>query len=549
MRALFYFVPLFLRLRGPLLVALVLPLVALAAGIGLLGTSGWFLTAAALSTAGATFNLFAPSAGVRGLSFLRILARYGEKLTGHDATLRLLSDLRRTTFAGLFRLVPFDRRFGRADLVSRLVADLDALDTLFLIGLGPITTAILAGGAMTAVLALLLPSAAIVYAGGFLVAAIVVPAALIALSRKPAQRAVAASAALRGATLDAVEGHQDLVVFGALGEAEAAIAAASADLGSARRRLALQGSAASAAVQLAAATILIATLAFGLRAIDAGAIDGPVFVGLLLAVVASFEACAMLVRSATRLATAAAAAERLEAIATAQPVITDPLSPVALPATGDLSFEAVCFDYGNRTPVLGGVSFAIAAGECVAVKGPSGSGKSTIAQLLVRLMDVTSGRICIGGTDIRTVPLRDLRQHVAVMTQAAPVFNDTVAANLRIGRPEAFDAELWDALRTVQLDEAVRALPRGLDTIVGESGKTLSAGQARRISLARTLLSPARIIVLDEPTSGLDAEAEAAFLGDLPALSAGRTMIVITHAAPAEGFGRTLELRGGRVAG
>ena len=135
----------------------VLSLVTLAAGIGLLGISGWFLTAAALSTAGAAFNLFGPSAGVRGLSFVRILSRYGEKLTGHDATLRLSPICGAGCSRGLFRLVPLGRRFGRADLVSRLVADLDALDTLFLVALGPITTAVLAGTAMSIVVALVLP--------------------------------------------------------------------------------------------------------------------------------------------------------------------------------------------------------------------------------------------------------------------------------------------------------------------------------------------------------------------------------------------------------
>jgi len=547
-KALFYFAPLFMRVRGPLLVTVLLSLISLAAGVGLLGISGWFLTAAALSTAGVTFNLFAPSAGVRGLSFVRILSRYGEKLTGHDATLRVLSDLRRVTFAGLFRLVPLGRRFGRADLVTRLVSDLDALDTLFLVGLGPITTALLAGIAMSVALALALPAAAGVYAAGFAIATLGVPTLLITASRDPARRAAVAQANLRGAILDGIDGHQDLVVFGELGSAEASIMEASAQLANARKRLALYGSLASAAVQSTAAVILVATLASGLEAIHKGAIDGAVFVGLLLAVTASFEACAMLVRSATRLAGAAAAAERLAAIATSTADVLDPASATPLPAAGSIAFDSVCFGYGGRVNVLDGLSLSVAPGECVAIKGRSGSGKSTIAQLAVRLIEPLSGSVRFGGVDIAAASLHDLHERVVLMTQDAPVFNDTIAANLRIGRENASDAELWEVLKHVQLEAAIRELPDGIETVLGEGGKTLSAGQARRISLARTLLSPARILILDEPTNGLDAETEAAFLGDLPALAAGRTMIVITHAELPADFGRVLELRGGRIA-
>lgn len=547
MKALFYFAPLFLRVRVALVVTVTLSLVTLAAGVGLLGISGWFLTAAALSTAGAAFNLFAPSAGVRGLSFVRILSRYGEKLSGHDATLRVLSDLRRTTFAGLFRLVPLGHRFGRADLVSRLLTDLDALDTLFLVGLGPITTAVLAGTGMTAVLAFMLPAAAGFYAAAFGLATFAVPIVLIAISRGPAQRAAAASAALRGAILDGIDGHQDLVVFGALGETESAIAIASAQLARARGQLGLYGGLASAAVQLSGATILIATLVVGLDAIHRGVIDSAVFVGLLLAVAASFEACAMLVRSATRLAGAAAAAERLAAIAMSTAEVVDPVSPVVLPAGGVVEFQSVGFGYGGRSNVLKNLNLSIALGECVAIKGPSGSGKSTIAQLCVRLIEPLSGKIRIGGVDIAAAGLRDLHQRVALMTQDAPVFNDSVAANLRIGREGASDDELWQVLRHVGLEAAIRALPEGLESVLGEGGKTLSAGQARRVSLARTLLSTAQIVILDEPTNGLDVEAEAAFLRELPTLTGGRTMIVITHAELPPGFGRVLELRGGRV--
>ena len=547
MKAVLHFAPLARRLLPAFLLNLGLSIVTLAAGIGLLGISGWFLTAAALSSAGAAFNLFGPSAGVRGLSFIRILSRYGEKITGHDATLRLLSTLRRETFAGLLRLVPLGALYGRADLVSRLTADLDALDTIFLVGIGPIATALLTGIAMTVALALFLPAVAPVYAIGSAFASLAVPLGLIIGSRRIGKTLATASSDLRGATLDAIEGHQDIILFGATSAAAAGTATAARHLANARRRLGLLTALASGAVQALAGIILLSTLVCGLVALDATTVSGPLLVGLLLAVLASFEASAVVVRSAGGIARATAAAERLAEIETAPPPIGEPATLVRLPEGGDVEFDSVCFSYGKRAPVFTGLSFHIAAGECVALKGASGSGKSTIAQLLVRLVPPQSGTIRVNGVDISTVAGSELHQRVALMTQGAPVFNDSVRANLLIGRSDATDRELWDVLRRVDLATAIAPLPRGLETVLGEAGYTLSVGQARRICLARTLLSTASIVVLDEPTSGLDRDLEAAFLADLPGAASGRTTIVVTHADVPPGFDRVLQLRRGHI--
>jgi ATP-binding cassette subfamily C protein CydC len=547
MRAIVAFAPLLGRLKGRILLTVLLSLVTLFAGIGLLGLSGWFLTAAALSTLGSAFNIFAPSAGVRGLSFIRILSRYGEKLSGHDMTLRLLSDLRVWLFAKLFPLVPLARRFGRGDLVSRLLADVEALDTVFLVALGPISTAVLAGAAMTVVLAIFLPGAALIYAVLVFAAVLLVPIGLVLASRPAGAEVVAAGAALRQSVLDGIDGHQDLVLFGAIDVATMDAAAASERLSRARRRLGRHAALAAALVQLLAGGALIGTLLAGFMALEAGAIDGPLLAGLLLAVIASFEASAMLVRSATRLAGAAAAADRLQAIANSAPAVAEPVAPLPIPAGGDIRFETVRFGYDARHPVLDGLSFVVRDGQCIAITGPSGAGKSTIAQLLLRLVDPDSGTVRLNGSDLSDVSGAELRQRIVLMTQDAPVFLDSIRANLCIGRSDAGDDELWQVLDAVQLGDFVRGLPGQLDALVGEAGRTLSAGQARRICLARTLLSRADVIVLDEPTSGLDVEIEAAFLSDLPELTRGRTTIVITHAVVPETFDRVLELRAGRL--
>ncbi|MEQ1770873.1 MAG: thiol reductant ABC exporter subunit CydC [Devosia sp.] len=549
MNAILTFAPMLFRLRRALFVSLALSLATIAAGIGLLGLSGWFLTATAITTAGALFNIFGPSAGVRAFAFVRILARYGEKLTGHDTTLRLLSDLRHWLFARLFPVAPLGRRFGRADLVSRLVADVDALDTLFLLSLGPVTTSLATGVAMTAILAILLPGAALWYGPSYALAAIAVPVVLVAASRRLGADVLSTSADLRAAALDSVDCHQDLVVFGGVAQAQARAADAAQRLAGARQRLVALAAASGAAIQCLAAVAIVGTLLAGIGGFTTGAISGPLMVGALLAVVASFEANAMLVRSVGRLAAAAAAAERLRDVADTPPAVVD-AGHAASPAGSTLSFERVTFGYDAAATrsVLDAVSFTFHPGECIAIRGPSGSGKSTIANLMVRLADPLAGTIRLGGTDIRDLPLVTLRARISLMQQDAPVFLDSVADNLRIGEPAATDEQLCRALEQVGLADFVRTLPAGLHTLLGEAGRTLSAGQARRLCLARSLLSHTDIVVLDEPTGGLDAEAEAAFLVDLRTIAHGRTMLVITHAElPNGAFDREMTLRAGSL--
>ncbi|MGQ2908810.1 MAG: ATP-binding cassette domain-containing protein [Aliihoeflea sp.] len=198
-------------------------------------------------------------------------------------------------------------------------------------------------------------------------------------------------------------------------------------------------------------------------------------------------------------------------------------------------------------PVLRDFDLALDEGEMVALKGPSGSGKSTVLQLALRLYDPSAGTIRLGGVDLRTLRQDDLHRSIAFLDQSAPIFLDRIRNNLTIANETADDAALWEALDRARIGDFVRGLPRGLDTVLWEAGASLSAGQARRLCLARTLLSPARIVVLDEPTSGLDRENELTFLNDIPQALAGRTVLLATHAAIPDGPMCVRELKAGRL--
>lgn len=548
MKSLLAFRSLFARQSGGFTLALVLSLVTLASGVALLGTSGWFITAAALTTAGLAFNLFVPSALVRGFSFIRILARYGERLAGHDATLRLLADLRGWLFARLFPRLPLtDRSLRHGDLVSRLTADVDALDTAFLVAIGPVVAALVIGGVLTGVLAWLLPGAALLYGICYGVAALVVPGALVLVTRRAGSDVVARAAEARSAVLDGLDGHADLTIFGVLGTAQAGFSQATQRLGEARQRLATLTATAGFAVQSAAGLALAGSLWLGLQALGAGAVDGPVLAGLLLAILGSFEATSVIVRSVGKLTTAMAAAERLTAIAESPIAIADPAMPVAWPFDTTIALSDVTFGYGGP-PVLGNLNLTIAPGEHVAIAGPSGSGKSSLLTLLLRLADPQLGTVTVGGTPLAALRQADIHAGMALLSQDSPLFNDTIRANLLIARPEADDAALWAALADAGIADFVRALPKGLDTMVGEGGRTVSAGQARRLCLARALLSPASILLLDEPTTGLDRTAEVAFFETLHTAARDRTVVVVTHAAiPESTVDRVLTMRNGML--
>jgi ATP-binding cassette subfamily B protein len=180
-------------------------------------------------------------------------------------------------------------------------------------------------------------------------------------------------------------------------------------------------------------------------------------------------------------------------------------------------------------PVLRGVTFAVEPGRLVALVGSSGAGKSTTSMLVSRVYDVTSGQVLVGGIDVRDATLQSLRDTIGVVTQDAHLFHETIAENLRYARPDATDAELWEALRGAQVEHVVRALPDGLDTVVGERGYRFSGGEKQRIAIARLLLKAPSIVILDEATAHLDSESEAAVQAALTSALVGRTALVIAH--------------------
>jgi len=233
------------------------------------------------------------------------------------------------------------------------------------------------------------------------------------------------------------------------------------------------------------------------------------------------------------MAEATAAADRLTEVLRAEPAVTDPTALYApWHSRGRVDFVNVGFQYPQASRrTLNGVSFTASPGELVMVAGPSGAGKSTVTKLLLRFYDPTAGEVLLDGIDIRTLPLRTLRENVTLLHQESMLFPGTVRDNIAYGRPGATDEEIVEAAIAADAHEFISALPEGYDTHIGQRGRLLSGGQRQRIAIARAMIRDTPVLVLDEPTTGLDPQTAVRIMEPLRRLMAGRTTILITHDA------------------
>ena len=543
----------FARHTPRLLLTVLLLWTTMLAGTALLGLSGGFLTAAALAGAaglGSGFNFFSPSAGIRGLTMARIVSRYFEKLVGHDVTLRIARDARVWFFRRALPLAP--ARLGTTrtgELLARLLGDIAEVDGLFVRALGPLCA--LAALSLVGIGSawLILPQAAALLAVMALLVGVGVPwLGVRGRAGEEVDRA-AHRTQLRTLSLEGIEGAADLAALDALAHWQGRVEVASRQLRARDRRRRWRLLAGTTLHGVVTGTGLLAMLALALSAHENGRLDAPMAAGLVFLSVAMIELWAGLGLAWQALQSGHVSVSRLQCIVDQPPMVSEPASPCDPPTVpAAVCWEGVSFAWeaGGRA-VLDGVDLRLEPGRRIAIRGDSGSGKTTLSSLLLRLYDPTRGRITQGGTDIRQYAQDDWHRQLAWLPQHAPVFAGSVSDNLRLGDPGASDAVLWAMLERVRLGDWARAVG-GLQGWVGENGATLSAGQARRLALARALLRGAPILVLDEPTEGLDVDAAHALLADLPALLEGRSLLVITHdPLPAGVVDQVYHLQGGRL--
>ncbi|MEX0299824.1 MAG: ATP-binding cassette domain-containing protein, partial [Kordiimonas sp.] len=271
----------------------------------------------------------------------------------------------------------------------------------------------------------------------------------------------------------------------------------------------------------------------GAQSVSAGSMSGGEMVDFIMRSIFVAGAFAALSEVYSELQRAAGAAGRLAELLAAESKITAPVNPIKLPerVKGEIGFDNVLFHYPTKKDIaaLEGFTLNVKPGETVALVGPSGAGKSTVLQLLLRFYDPQSGKVTIDGNKVSDVTPTDLREHIAFVPQETVIFADSIAENIRYGRPGASDAEVREAADAAAATSFIEKAPDGFDTILGERGTGLSGGQKQRLAIARAILRDAPVLLLDEATSALDAESELKVQEALEHLMEGRTTLVIAH--------------------
>ncbi|MDQ0322727.1 ATP-binding cassette subfamily C protein CydC [Pararhizobium capsulatum DSM 1112] len=503
--------------RGRLLVGALLALSTVLAGMALLAVSGWFITATALAglsvTAAYAFDVFAPAAGIRFLALARTASRYGERIATHDATLRVLAGLRERVFRGVAVPGAAQRLILQpALMLHRLTSDIDALDSLYLRIIVPASVALLSALMLALALAFIDPLLGL--GVGLLLAAAGLSIPLLAArgAMNASRRRAKAIEVLRAKVIDLVSGRTDLLMTGRMAAQQAAIMRADGLAAREEDRLNRIEARTTLAFGLVSALLLAATLWFVGQLVEDRAITAPVAALAVLAVMAGFEPFAGLKRGALEFGRTLFAARRIAPDIVHEPATTKAGQGGSTPA---LYLDNVSARYpGAALPVLNGVSFRLEPGERIAITGASGAGKSTLLGLLAGELEPEQGTVS--------------NWQSALMTQRTELFKDSLRDNLLMASPAARDDVLRHALSQAGLAVHVAELPAGLDTLLGEGGTGLSAGQARRLSLARLILHGAPLWLLDEPTEGVDGATARDILGRLAGMR-DITVVIATH--------------------
>jgi len=518
-------------------------------GVGLMATAGYLISRAAERPA--ILSLTVAIVAVRFFGLARPLARYLERLTSHDLAFRVLGRVRVHTYERIEPLAPLQLAgYRQGDLLSRLVADVDALQNLHLRGVIPPLVALLSGAVAVAVTAAFLPVAALVLAAGLVVGGLVVPALSTALARRAAKRQAAARGRLTAELVELLRGAPELVVYGREEERLDGMRRADRALVRLSHRAALSDGLGDALRLIATGVTVAGVLALAVAAHAAGDLDRVLVAMLALLALASFEAVQPLTQAARELTETLASGRRLLELFDRKPVVTDRDDPMPVPRWPfAVTLEDVRARYEPGGPfVLDGASLRLETGRKIALLGPSGAGKTTVTNLLLRFLDPVQGRVTLAGRDVREYRQEDVRRSIAVAGQDAHLFSTSIRQNVRLARPDAEDGAIEDALRRAGVWDWVSGLPDGWDTLVGEEGRELSGGQRQRVAIARALLADAPVLVLDEPTAHLDPAAAERLVGDVLDAAGDRTVLLITHRP--EGLDRmdeVLVLDGGRV--
>ncbi|MFC7935936.1 thiol reductant ABC exporter subunit CydD [Streptomyces sp. NPDC057387] len=534
---------------GRLGLALLLSTLALGSAVGLMATSGYLISRA--SEQPPVLYLMVAVTATRAFGIGRAVFRYAERLVSHDAVLRMLADTRVAVYRRLERLAPAGlRRSRRGDLLSRLVADVDALQDYWLRWLLPAGSALIVSAVSVGFTAWLLPEAGAVLAVGLLAAGAGVPLLTAAVARRAERRLAPAKGVLATRVTDLLTGTAELTVAGALPRRAAEARRADGALTRIASRAATATALGDGLTALVSGLTVAGAALVGVQAVADGRLAGVALAVVVLTPLAAFEAVLGLPLAVQYRQRVLRSAERVYEVLDAPEPVREPETPRPAPTSPfPLVLKGLSARHaGQDRDALAELDLTLSEGRRVAVVGPSGSGKTTLAQVLLRFLDADAGSYTLAGVDAYALAGDAVRPLVGLCAQDAHLFDSSVRENLLLARKDATEGELRDALARARLLEWADSLPDGLDTLVGEHGARLSGGQRQRLALARALLADFPVLVLDEPAEHLDLPTADALTADLLAATEGRTTLLITHRlAGLRAVDEVIVLDGGRV--
>ena len=536
MKSLAPFIKLFKNQTRWMLLGSLLAWSAILMGIGLMSLSGWFIsytgylatTTYAIATA---FNYFNPSAGVRSFSLGRILARYGERIFTHEATFKILTDIRVWAYQKLEPLAPSHLyKYKSGDLLTRLVNDISALDNLYIRIFSPTIVFVLATFTIAILFSFFSYTLALCTTLSLLFIGFIIPIINSLLAYKKTHNINQTNAYLKTDITEHVNSLAELKIFDLNNTNLEKIKNNNSKLLKQEAKLSIISGFGSALMTLSLGLVIVMVTIFAVILTHNGNINGAYIALIFLAIIAMFESIIPLPLAYQYLGKTISASKRILSITNLKPDINYQETTQDI-KDFDIKLDNISFGYNDNQPIFEDFSLNIKNSEKVALFAPTGSGKSTLINLIARFWDVKKGQISIGNTDIKNLSEDQLRDSITIINQAPHVFNTTIRENLMLAKDDATDDELYSALGKVLLSNYVRSLPKGLDTWAGELGKHLSGGQQKRLALARAFLQNKPILILDEPTEGLDKQTESLVFINLKKLMENKTVIFITHNA------------------